>query len=225
MSTNFDHNKDAAAQEYNRYRTIGSVTGHDEEELRSIPDNELDTIQPTVRDEDGVRSVVSEPAAVNRLHAESDEATLERTAVTERAINEQPLGGERSFTGTIEMDDEAGMDDDELVDEDAPLPDVPDADEFNGGETPADPSVPSAYAQDAHGIDLRNGSVGDDEIVDDHEQENLVTERDHDETFGLFREDSFPDAGEDEVQKRIIHNELPRDNRLPHDEQDDKEQQ
>lgn len=46
------------------------------------------------------------------------------------------------------------------------------------------------------------------------EQDNLVTERDNDEQFGLFREDSFPDSGEDEVQKRVIDNELPRDNQL-----------
>ncbi len=52
----------------------------------------------------------------------------------------------------------------------------------------------------------------------DEEEENLVTERDNDESFGLFREESFPGAGEDEVQKRIIHNELPRDNKLPRDE-------
>ncbi|MEW4368363.1 hypothetical protein [Paenibacillus kandeliae] len=53
-----------------------------------------------------------------------------------------------------------------------------------------------------------------------HEEDNLVTERDNDEQFGLFREDSFPDSGEDEVQKRIIDNELPRDNKLPDEEKE-----
>lgn len=53
-----------------------------------------------------------------------------------------------------------------------------------------------------------------------NEEDNLVTERDNDEQFGLFREDSFPDSGEDEVQKRIIDNELPRDNKLHNEEKE-----
>lgn len=57
---------------------------------------------------------------------------------------------------------------------------------------------------------------------EEQEEKNLVTERDNDESFGLFREDSFPGAGDDEVQKRIIHNELPRDNTLPGDEDEGK---
>ncbi len=166
MSTNFDHNKDAAAQEYNRYRTMDSVTAPGEEELRSIPDNELDAVQPTVRDEDGIRSVVSEPEAVNRLDEREDDVVLERETMSERTLADRPLDG--TFAGTIGMEDETILSDEEyaMVDEDAPLPDIPDADEFNGGETPEDPSVPSSYDQDAHGTDLRNGSVGNDEIVD-----------------------------------------------------------
>ena len=51
-------------------------------------------------------------------------------------------------------------------------------------------------------------------------EDNLVTERDTDPKFGLFREDSFPDSGTDEVQKRVIENELPRDNQLSEHEED-----
>ncbi|WPP40602.1 hypothetical protein SK066_18695 [Paenibacillus hunanensis] len=172
MSTNFDHNKDAAAQEYNRYRTMDAVTGHDEQELRSIPDNELDTVQPTVRDEDGVRSVVSEPESVNRLEDEADAGVMDQAIATDRGMHGHVASDEIAPAGTIGMEDDMNtvdVDQEEyaLDDEDAPLPDVPDADEFNGGETPEDPSVPSSYDQDAHGTDLRNGSVGDDEIVDD----------------------------------------------------------
>ncbi len=174
MSTNFDHNKDAAAQEYNRYRTMDSVTGHDEQELRSIPDNELDTVQPTVRDEEGVRSVVSEPESVNRLEDEADDGVMDQAIATDRGMHGHPASAftEATPAGTIDMENEldtVNVDQEEYAvdDEDAPLPDVPDADEFNGGETPEDPSVPSSYDQDAHGTDLRNGSVGDDEIVDD----------------------------------------------------------
>ncbi|WP_046213223.1 hypothetical protein [Paenibacillus wulumuqiensis] len=58
------------------------------------------------------------------------------------------------------------------------------------------------------------------EYKQDHSEDNLVTERDTDAKFGLFREDSYPDAGADEVQKRLIENELPRDNELPKNEDD-----
>lgn len=35
----------------------------------------------------------------------------------------------------------------------------------------------------------------------DKEKKNLVTERDNDDEFGLFKEDSFPDSAPDEIQK------------------------
>lgn len=56
-------------------------------------------------------------------------------------------------------------------------------------------------------------------------EDNLVTERDNDPDFGLFREESYPDADKNEVQKRLIDNELPRDNHLPRkpDTKDDSE--
>lgn len=49
----------------------------------------------------------------------------------------------------------------------------------------------------------------------DKEKKNLVTERDNDDEFGLFKEDSFPESAPDEIQKRVIDNELPHDNELP----------
>ncbi|MDT0121253.1 hypothetical protein Q9R46_01255 [Paenibacillus sp. RRE4] len=41
------------------------------------------------------------------------------------------------------------------------------------------------------------------------EHKNLVTERDIDPDFGLFTEDSFPDALEDEDQRDAIKHAIP----------------
>lgn len=47
----------------------------------------------------------------------------------------------------------------------------------------------------------------------DTEEDNLVTERDNDETFGLFRENSFPGALDDEDQRDAIRHAYPPDRR------------
>ena len=44
-----------------------------------------------------------------------------------------------------------------------------------------------------------------------NEPESLITERDIDEKFGLFQEDSFPDALADQNQKEAINHALPKD--------------
>lgn len=152
MSNEFDNNRDAAAQEYNRYRTIDSVTAPPEEELRTIPESDLDTVQPTVRDEDGIRSVVSEEESVN---AQKDSVENQSAYMNELDTGTNATGQPAQYE----------VQEDTVLDEDA-LPDVPDADEFNGGETPEDPFVPSSYDQDAHGTDLRNGSIGEDSVDD-----------------------------------------------------------
>ncbi|WP_458119890.1 hypothetical protein [Paenibacillus sp. Z6-24] len=160
MSNEFDNNRDAAAQEYNRYRTIDPVTARDEEELRSIPADDLDLINPTVRDEEGIQPVASEHTAVKDLdpRLSSEDIDLHRHTI------DLDTNAEELDTGTNVVD-QGIMDNaqnDSMVD-DGSLPDIPDADELNGGETPEDPSVPSSYDQDAHGTDLRNGSTGEDD--------------------------------------------------------------
>ncbi|WP_128100613.1 hypothetical protein [Paenibacillus sp. DCT19] len=43
------------------------------------------------------------------------------------------------------------------------------------------------------------------------EPDNLVTERDIDPDFGLFTEDSFPDALEDEEQRDAVEHAIPKE--------------
>ncbi|MCG7377645.1 hypothetical protein J2W91_005541 [Paenibacillus amylolyticus] len=43
------------------------------------------------------------------------------------------------------------------------------------------------------------------------EPDNLVTERDIDPDFGLFTEDSFPDALEDEDQRDAVEHAIPKE--------------
>lgn len=43
--------------------------------------------------------------------------------------------------------------------------------------------------------------------------DNLVTERDIDPDFGLFTEDSFPDALEDKDQREAIEHAIPKEER------------
>ncbi|WP_145320790.1 hypothetical protein [Paenibacillus xylanexedens] len=45
----------------------------------------------------------------------------------------------------------------------------------------------------------------------EHEPDNLVTERDIDPDFGLFTEDSFPDALEDEDQRDAVEHAIPKE--------------
>ncbi|WP_411349187.1 hypothetical protein [Paenibacillus sp. WLX2291] len=165
MNKPFDNNRDAAAQEYNRYQTLDSVTARDEKELSSIPESDLDIVEPTVRDDEGIQPVVSEEQSVNELSREERLSGDRHTIDLDTGVNatgqpldpvNNPLGGEyvdNEVTGDTVVDDSL---------EDGPLPDIPDADELNG-ETPEDPSVPSSFDQDAHGTDLRNGSVGHDD--------------------------------------------------------------
>lgn len=44
-----------------------------------------------------------------------------------------------------------------------------------------------------------------------HEPDNLVTERDIDPDFGLFTEDSFPEALEDEDQRDAVEHAIPKE--------------
>ncbi|KGE19231.1 hypothetical protein [Paenibacillus wynnii] len=44
-----------------------------------------------------------------------------------------------------------------------------------------------------------------------NEPDSLITERDIDEKFGLFQEDSFPDALADQDQKEAINHALPKE--------------
>ncbi|MEC0106528.1 hypothetical protein P4H27_06190 [Paenibacillus taichungensis] len=45
-----------------------------------------------------------------------------------------------------------------------------------------------------------------------HEPDNLVTERDIDPNFGLFTEDSFPEALADEDQLDAVEHAIPKEN-------------
>ncbi|MFE6075187.1 hypothetical protein ACFVQB_11995 [Paenibacillus sp. NPDC057886] len=45
-----------------------------------------------------------------------------------------------------------------------------------------------------------------------HEPDNLVTERDIDPNFGLFTEDSFPEALTDEDQLDAVEHAIPKEN-------------
>lgn len=173
MNRPFDNNRDAAAQEYNRYQTLDSVTANDEKELSSIPESDLDLVQPTVRDDEGIQPVVSEDQSVNELSREERLSGERHTLDLNTGVNAtgQPL----DTLNTPRDGEYIGNDvaDDTVIDdslEDGPLPDIPDADELNGSETPEDPSVPSSFDQDAHGTDLRNGSVGHD-IPDEPERD------------------------------------------------------
>ncbi|NUU78479.1 hypothetical protein [Paenibacillus xylanilyticus] len=57
-------------------------------------------------------------------------------------------------------------------------------------------------------------------MEDDHKKhvptpDNLVTERDIDPDFGLFTEDSFPDALEDEDQRDAVEHAIPKEKSDP----------
>ncbi|MDO7907136.1 hypothetical protein Q5741_12020 [Paenibacillus sp. JX-17] len=48
----------------------------------------------------------------------------------------------------------------------------------------------------------------------DEEVQDLVTERDTDPEFGLFKEESFPQALKDKDQKAAMEHAIPRENQL-----------
>ncbi|WP_440117012.1 hypothetical protein [Paenibacillus sp. QZ-Y1] len=95
-----------------------------------------------------------------------------------------------------------------------PLESVPDADLVQPN-SPVDPAAPDPDA--LHGTDLLNGAGADAKPQNDilprerQEPDNLVTERDIDPKFGLFTEDSFPEALKDEDQRDAVEHAIPKE--------------
>lgn len=155
MNKPFDDNRDAAAQEYNRYRTTEPVTSDIEDELRTIPENDLDIINPTMRDEEGIQPITSEDVAVREANAELEDEHDVSPYSIDLDVAETPID-----TGNdLNSDPLTDLEDVTLDDE---FPDIPDADLLDG-ETPVDPAAVPLEDQDAHGTDILNGSTGEDE--------------------------------------------------------------
>lgn len=155
MNKPFDDNRDAAAQEYNRYRSTESITADAEDELRNIPENDLDIINPTLRDEDGIQPITGEDVAVRDANTELEEEHDSSPYNIDLDVAEVPVDTGNDLNGDplTELDDVTDNDE---------FPDIPDADLLDG-ETPVDPAAVPTEDQDAHGTDLLNGSTGEDE--------------------------------------------------------------
>lgn len=146
---------DLVHKQYEKMDPLDPMTDIPEDDLKNVGTYTRQSLSSEDADHSGFSQDEAGPAnAQNGDGLNPDTSALEAWRATGAERDNRTLGEESA------VNDEPLRQSNSPVSEDAPLQDVPDADEIQAG-SPVDPATPSGI--DQHGIDLLNGVGGVDD--------------------------------------------------------------